>query len=504
VRRQFFILCPDKNGWNRILRYTQQMNRTTTSLLLLACLLPLGLRAQEVWSLERCVRHALDNNITIKQAQANVRTSQIAEKQAKSARLPNADASVNYGKQFGLNINPVTNALSDVNLGASNLQLSAGLPLFNGGRLHHGLKQSGWDLKAAQADAENTQNTLALQVAQAYLSVLQTEEQLENTRRRVVQSEQQLRNTDKLIEAGTTPLADRYNLQAQIARDEQAAVVSQNNVDLAYLTLKLRLQLEPDYDLRVEQPAIVIPPDFNPEANTLSNVYTTALNTQPGVRSAEFRIKSAETGIQVAKSQYYPSVSLFANLNSRYSSVFRLAERTVVDVEPPVPVRINGVPTTLQFIGQEIERGVNFQKVGYFDQLNFNFGQSIGIGAQIPLYQNNRIRLSVERARLNLLTAQMQDVQTKQQLKNDIQTAIANAKAGKRQLEATQKTYDFMKLAYENMVKRHALGAVNGFDLTTAKNNMDNSENDLVVAKYDYLFRLKILDFYLGKPLILN
>jgi outer membrane protein len=481
------------------------MNRTTTSLLLLACLLPaLGLQAQEVWSLERCVRHAWDNSITVKQAQANIRTSQIAEKQAKSARLPSADGSINFGKQFGLNLNPVTNVLSNVNIGASNLQVGANLPVFNGGQLHNNLKQAGWNLKSAQADAENTQNTLALQVAQAYLTVLQTEEQLENARRRVLQSEQQLRNTDKLIEAGTTPMVDRYNLQAQIARDEQSAVLAQNNLDLAYLTLKQRLQLEPDYNMQVERPAVVIPADINLEANNLTSVYNTALSTQPSIRAAEFRIKSAESGIAIAKSQYYPSVGIFATLNSRYSTGFLRAERTLIDVEPPIPVRINGATQTLQFIGQEVERPVNFQKVGYFDQLNINFGQSIGIGAQIPIYQNNRIRLSVERARLSLLNAQMQDVQTKQQLKNDIQTAIANAKAGKRQMEATQKTYDFMKLAYENMVKRHDLGAVNGFDLTTAKNNMDNSENDLVVAKYDYLFRLKILDFYLGKPLSMN
>jgi outer membrane protein len=119
----------------------------------------------------------------------------------------------------------------------------------------------------------------------------------------------------------------------------------------------------------------------------------------------------------------------------------------------------------------------------------------------VPIYQNGRTRLSVERARLGVLTAQMQQIQTQQTLKNDIQTAIANARAARLTLEAAQKTMDATEIAYQNTTKRHTLGTINTLDLTTSRNNRDIAENDLVVAKYDYIFKLKILDFYLGKPL---
>jgi outer membrane protein len=136
--------------------------------------------------------------------------------------------------------------------------------------------------------------------------------------------------------------------------------------------------------------------------------------------------------------------------------------------------------------------------------LDQNFGQGVGISLNVPIYQNGRTRLSVERARLGVLTAQMQQTQTRQTLKNDIQTALANARAARQQLNASQKTFEATSIAFQNTEKRHTLGAVNTLELTTAKSNRDIAENDLVVAKYDYLFKLKILDFYAGKKLELN
>jgi len=146
----------------------------------------------------------------------------------------------------------------------------------------------------------------------------------------------------------------------------------------------------------------------------------------------------------------------------------------------------------------------DYPRLSYLDQIDQNFGQGLGLNINIPIYQNGRVRLSVERARLNLINSQLQQNQTQQQLKNDIQTAIANARAARRQLEAAQRTFDATKIAFENIEKRHQLGAVNTLDLTTARNNLDIAENDLSVAKYDYLFKLKILDFYEGKPIKLD
>lgn len=477
--------------------------RSIPSALILSLLLALGAKAQETWSLERCIEYAKDNNITVKQAQASVRTALLSERQAKASRLPGISANTNLGEQFGRTIDPTTNQFSTVATSFNSIGLNAGITVFSGGAINHSIKQTGWDYKAAFADAEQLTNNLGLQIASAYLSILLGEELLENAQKRIEQAQVQLNVTEKLIEAGTLPAADRYNILAQLAQSEQAEVQSRNSVELAYLNLKQLLQLEPDFDLQIERPDLPIPSDANPNALTLTPVYQAAMGTQPSINSAEFRVKSAQEGIAIAQSAYYPTITAFANLSSSYSSQLRDFNNPIIG--DPV---LGGVEL-VNIAGQDVpvrfyQVPFSFPKAGYFQQIQQNFGQGIGLSVNVPIYQNGRTRLNVERARLGVLTAQMQQIQVQQTLKNDIQTAIANARAAQRTLEASEKTFEATEIAYQNTAKRHTLGTINTLDLTTARNNRDIAENDFVVAKYDYIFKLKILDFYLGKPLVLD
>jgi outer membrane protein len=476
------------------------MNKKRYIWILVAILGSHALSAQEQWSLQRCIGYTQEKNLTLQQARANVRMAQLTESQARASRLPSVNASVSYSQQFGRTIDPTTNIFINQSIGTNQLGLNASLPLYTGGRIQNTIKQSAWDVQAAEADAEQSSNTLALQVAQAYLSVLLAQEQVESAQNRVSLSQKQLSQTQKLIDAGTTPLAEKYTIMAQIARDEQAQVQTQNTLDLAYLNLKQLMQLEPDYPLTIETPVLVLPAASTLDGLNLPGLYTVARSTQPGIAAGEFRIKSAETSINVAKAGYMPSLSLFANLNSFYSSQFNEPKPTGNILTAPRPATINGVPVDLAFLFEETVDA----PVPYLRQLDQTFGQGIGVSLNVPIYQNGSVRLGVERARLNLQNAQLQNNQTQQQLKNDIQTALNNARAARRQLDAAQKSYEANQIAYTNMEKRHALGAVNTLDLNTAKNNMDIAENDLIIAKYDYVFRLKIIDFYQGKPLIMN
>lgn len=488
------------NKNNKSVHMKQLIKTAFAALMLMAATAAAG---QDTWSLERCVIYAQDANLNLQQARANIKVVSLAERQAKASRLPNISANTTLGEQYGRTIDPTTNQFNTTGIGFNQLSLNASVPVFSGGQIHHSVKQAAWNTRAALADAEQTANNLALQVAQAYLNILLAEEQAESARRRVDQSQRQLNVTQRLIEAGTVPAADRFNIMAQIARDEQATVVSQNSVELAYLSLKQLMQLEPDFDLRIERPVFEIPADVNPENLSLQPVYATALGNQPNIKAADFRIKSAEAGISVAKSAYYPSVVLFGSLSSNYSTQFLdFQNGTFVreELTDPVTVVINGTEVDIQQTVQIYD----YPRVPYFTQIDQNFGQGFGVQLQIPIYQNGSTRLNVERARLGVINAKLQEDQTKQQLKNDIQTAIANARSARKQLDAAQKTYDAMQAAFNNTDKRHSLGAINALELTTAKTNLDNSENDLLVARYDYLFKLKILDFYQGKELRLK
>jgi outer membrane protein len=461
------------------------------------------LRAQETWSLQRCIEHAQQQNLSVKQATANARVAALSERQAKTARLPNVSANINGGEQFGRNVDPSTNQFNNTAFFSNSMQLQANAPLFSGGQIHHSIKQAGYNAQAAKADVEQTINNLGLQVAQAYLNILLNEEQVINARNRVAQSQRQLDNTQKLIDAGSLPPAERFTLVAQIARDEQSVIQAQNTVDLAYLSLKQLLFLEPDFDLRIERPAVVIPAEASPENLTLTPLYNTALSTQPNIRAGEMRLKGAETAIKVARADFWPQLSLSANLNSFYSSQFRDVARPILGEErlsDPISIRLNNQDITYQ----QYFRPQSYPAVPYADQINLNFGQAIFLNLRIPLYQNGTVSLGVERARLNLVNAQLQNAQTQQQLKNDIQTAIANARAAQKTLDAAQKTLDASQLAFTNTERRFNLGGVNTLELTTAQNNLDIARVSLTVAKYDYLFRLKIIDFYQGKALSIN
>jgi len=486
---------------NKFFLLFMNQNLKISALFFLLLIAVVRTSAQEAWSLQKCIQYAQENNFSVKQADANIKIALLSEKQAKTSRLPNLSASSNVGEQFGRTIDPTTNTFSTQGIGYNRLSVNANVTLFSGGQINHTIRQANWDAQAAVADAGKTMNNLSLQIASAYLNILLYEEQEQSALKRVAQSNEQLKITLKLIDAGSQPQAERFTVEAQLAREEQSAIVTRNNVDLAYLSLKQLLQLEPEFDLRIEHPQFQTQLEGNPEQLTLTPIYTEALQTQPSILAAGFRVKSAEEGVKIAQGAYLPTISAFGSLSSNFSTQYKayIPTGNVVAGKPTI-VNVGGNDVPVTFYNQEILT----KSVTYWDQMNQNFGQSVGLSLNVPIYQNGSTRLSVERARLGILNAQLTSNQAKQTLKNDIQTAIANARSTKLQLAAAQKSVESSRLAFSNSEKRYALGAINSLDFMTAKTNLAIAENDLIVAKYDYLFRLKILDFYQGKTLTMD
>lgn len=455
--------------------------------------------AQETWSLQKCIEYAGQNNLSMKQAEYSVKNAELLEKQARLSRMPGLAASIGAGMQFGRTIDPTTNDFDNQTISYNNYGINASLLLFDGGRINNTIKQNQILTEASKLDAETIFNNQALFIANAYLNILMADEQLENAKKRLAISEKQLEQTDKLIEAGTLPRNDRLEVVAQMARDEQTIVQSQNLVENGYLNLRQLLELSPEEDLKIEKPNFVIPTDVNPDDLSYEIIYSKALGTQPQVKADELRLKSADVGIDLAKSGFYPTVSIFGGISTNWSSLGKAIDgfsESVVEQQ----VFINGDPIIVGFPTTSF----NFVDNPYMDQLDQNLGQNIGASINIPIYSRGVNKISVERAQLNALNSKVQSQQTLQQLKTDVQSAIANARASKRSMEASQKTQDAARAAFENADKRFELGAINTFQYTTAKNNLDMAEIDLVVAKYDYVFRLKILDFYSGKEIKMN
>lgn len=458
--------------------------------------------SQDVWDLNRCVRHAQATNVTLQQAEVNYKSARLDEQGAKNGRLPSVSANINLGDQFGRTIDPTTNTFVNAQTIFSQASLSANVNLFAGGQVLNSITQTRLGSYAAKAEMEQSANDLSLSVASAYLNALLSEEQLKTAEKRIEQSREQLKNTKKIIAVGNLPAADSLNLLAQIARDRGVLIQAENQKALAYLNLKQLLQLDPEYNMSLEVPALdAIEASTDPDKILLKATYLQAAENQPSMRAAKLRIDAANTGIQVAKAGAYPTLSAFAQINSNYSSQFKtLDEFKGVEYSDAYPARIDGQLVMIQ----DAIPLVDLKTIGYFDQMDQTFGQAIGLNLSIPIYQNGRTKLNVERARLGVISAEVQRNATEQQLKTDIQTAIANARAAKRQLEAARNSYKAAEVAYDNTQKRYKYGATTLLEQTIAQNNVFIAENDLTTARYDYIFKLKIIDFYLGREIKLK
>ncbi|MEM1319950.1 MAG: TolC family protein [Bacteroidota bacterium] len=458
--------------------------------------------SQEIWSLEKCIRYAQDKSLDVQQALLGVKQAELNERGNRMSRLPDLNAGTSGIFSFGRTIDFTTNTFTSDNRTANSMSLSSNVVLFNGGRIHNSIKQSSLDASASKADADDIARNTALNIAAAYLSVLLAEEQLTNTQKQLEQTQNQLSQTARLVDAGTRPESDRVDVLAQIALNEQAIVAQQNVVQQNYLNLKQLMQIDPDYNLVIEKPAVMLPSD-DPDVLTLNDVYNQALNAQPSIRAGELRVRSAEIGVDIAKAGYLPSLSLSASLSSSYSNQARTVTFENPRIEEDIAsVEINDVPAEITFFNPTTDRILS--KTPYTEQIDNNFGQDIRLNLNIPIFNNDQNKIAVERAKLNILSTEIDNKRVKQQLKTDVQRALADARAAKKQYNAAQRSVEALSLAYSNAQKRYELGAINTFEYTTAQNQLDQAQVDLIVAKYDYVFRMKIIDFYLGNSMNIN
>lgn len=480
-------------------------------ILLLAVLSTGALSAQngDSWTLERAVEHALTNNLQVKQLNNIAEIARLNREQAKNGRLPTASGSTNVGVQLGRTIDPTTNTFDQRTIGFQAYTLQAGVTLYNGGLIKNNLRQAELDLAAAELDRKITGNNIGLQVANGYLNIVLLKEQLVNTRAQLKLTTDQLSNTDALIKAGALPPAQRFDLVAQRAANQRTIVDLENQVELAELTLKILLELDLDANFEV------ITPELNPSETELfatynvNEVYTSARGIQPVVAAAEIRRDAAEMGIEIAKAGLRPTVSLFGSFNTNFSTAAKdfsdpeVIEEPTLGFSTPLPVRINGVDATISQL--EATGGlVEFSTLNYFDQLNRNFGQSAGMALNVPIYSQGRNKLNVQRAKVQRANAVLDIEQADNQLRNDIQLALANLRGAQETYRAAQASEEASKMAYENAQRSFKAGAANSLELVTATNRFEQAQTELVRSKYQLIFNRQVIRFYLGQGFSLN
>lgn len=425
--------------------------------------------SQEPWTLERCIDYALANNIQVKQQELSVKANEVNYLQSKLDILPTLNLNGNHSYSFGLVTNYLTNTKESLKTQASSFSVSTSMPIYNGMQLTNSRKQSSYNLMASVADVERVKNNISLSVASLYLQILYQEELVEVARRQVELSQMQLNRTKILVQAGSLPEGNLYDVEALLASDELQLVNAQNQLNLWYLNLTQLLELKSPEGFRIAKPIIPAIDSVKLAIETPVQIFSTAESIMPQIKSASYRLQSSEMGVKIAKGGLHPRLSLGANYSS--GAQYRIQDNYDFTGDP------------------------------FVTQLKNNASKSVGLSVSIPIFNGLSARNRISTARINLMNAQLALESERNILYKDIQQAWADAIAAEKKLVAAQKSKSAAEESYRYTENRFNLGLVTALDYTTSKNKLTKAETDLLQAKYELIFKTKILEFYKGLPL---
>jgi outer membrane protein len=461
--------------------------------------------AQDTWNLKRSVEYALANNISVKQADIDARLAALSLKQSRLYQFPTANISGSAGVNSGRSIDPTTNLFTTTQLFSTGFSLTSGMTVFNFFSIRNNIQGSRLDNEAARTNIEKIKNDIALNVATAYLLVLVSQEQSNIAKVAVQQTLQNLENTQRRVEAGALPELNAAELEAQLAADSSALITASNTVRQNILQLKALLNIDAGQTFIVEAPPLDRIPVLSLSELQPEPVYSLAVQNLPQQKVNDLRIKAAEKYVRSARGQMYPAFSLFAGLGTNYANnkiptVIRTPNGKFDTLN--FKVIVNG--TQYDIVSPGFNNTVLTNRIPFSTQFSDNFRQNAGIQVNIPLFSNGVARTAWERSRLNVFTLQLQRDQALLTLKQDIYTAYNDAStaiqkfyAGRKSVQTAEKAYDFAK-------KRYDLGLLTTIDLLTNQNNLNRARVALAQAQVDYVFRLKLLEFYKGQGLRLE
>jgi outer membrane protein len=426
------------------------------------------LHAQELWTLDKCITYAHENNIQIKQSQLNTLYQQNNLKEKKNARLPNLNGQVSQNLNFGRSLTYL-NTYQNVNSAQTDFGLSTQVPIYQGMQINNSIKKTEFDLKASFEDLAKAKDDLSLNIASTFLEILFAKELVKVSEDQLEITNQQLRQSQEKVNAGSLASGALLEIEALAAQEELNLVDARSQVQLAKLKLAQMLELVYSEKFDVEIPTL-------PELTALSSVttsqevYQTALKQRPEIRSAEYKYQSTAMQLKMAQGVFYPTLSFYANYYNLYNNKY----------------------TDL--------KGAN---ISFADQLSNNQRKGLGLQLNIPIFNRFMTKLQVDNAKIQMLNTQLDLEGTKKVLRQEIETAQTTANTSLNRFKSTEKAVASMKEAFRYSEEKFNVGMVNAVEYNTAKTNLVKASSDLLRAKYEFIFRSKILDFYRGIPITL-
>jgi outer membrane protein len=453
--------------------------------------------AQKIWTLKECVDYALQNNISVKQSEIATQISEINQTQSFYNLFPSLNGNGSYSTNSGRSVDPTSYLFTTSTIQSGNVSLSSNVTLFNGFQLQNELKQSKLNYMSSKYDLEKLKDDISLNVAAAYLQILYSQEQIKASADRLDALKKQSARTKLLTDAGTLPAGSLLDAEAQVANEEYTKVVAENSLVSSYIILTQLLNLDSIGDFKTENPKAEIP-DQSILNIPVSDIYAASLKIKPEIKSADYKVLSAEKGLAISRGAYSPRLSLFGSLSSSYSSESQrlLGLPVLGGYSPTGSITSGGDSVLTPFYNYA------YEKTPLKDQFDNNFYKSVGVSLSIPIFNGLSTRTSVQRAKLNYENAKYSAEFTKSQLYKSIQQAYADAVAALNKYKASEKSVDALTQSFNYTEKKFNAGLITSLDFLTARNTLTLAESNLLQAKYDFIFRLKVLDLYQGKSIV--
>ncbi len=440
-------------------------------ILIFTCLLSsqgLIFSQQKVWSLEECIKYAIDHNITIKQQVIQTDVQKNSLDLAKFQLLPSLNGQASHSYSFGRALDQNTYQFFNQTLQSDYFYLGGNLPVFNGLQNYNDIQKNKYLVLASEQDLQNISDNIALNVALAYLQILLDKELVTANENQLNITLQQIEKTRKLVDAGSVAKGNLLQIQAQAAQEELSLITVKNNLETAILTLTQYLELTTPAGFEVAVPEINVDPNSIVTGN-IDDIYTIAEKNRPEIKSSQLRLTASEYSLKMSKGGRSPQLTLNYSLNSRYTY-------------------ISGQPGLQSFN----------------NQLKNNKNSGVGLSLNIPILNGWQVNKNISNSKLNVETNKYNLEGTKKQLYKSIQQAYTDAVASLKKFNVSIKAIASTEESFRYTEQKFNVGMVTPVDYNAAKTQLLKAQSDMAQAKYEFIFKTKVLDFYKGLPLNLN
>lgn len=429
------------------------------------------------WTIQECVEYALKNNISIKQAELDVRLADVDKKAAIAAFFPNLNSNLGHSWNIGANTNPVTNARENQTTQYTQFGLSSSVDIYNGLQNHNRLRKAKFSQLARQYQLTKMQDDISLYVANAYLDILFNRENLKVQQTQLANDEKQLGRSQELVDAGMVPRGDLLDMKATVASDKQRLVTAENALLISRLSLAQLLRLEDFKDFDIAD--VDLEPVASPVmAETPETIVNKANEVRVEIKIAKANLDIAERDIKIAQGALQPSLAFGYNFGTNASYSDR-----IIGVDPSgVPIIAGPLPV--------------------FDQFSNNKGHNFGLQLSVPIFNGFSAKNNVERSKIAYERSKNAFDQAKVDLETNVYKAITDTRGALNTYEASVAAFEARQEAFNYAKEKYAVGMMTAFDFNQAQLLFTNSQSDMLRAKYDYIFKTKVVELYFGIPII--